>query len=46
MDRMKLRVNMYRCVLCKGAHARWWLTSKVRPPSCEERIRIAAKGRG
>lgn len=35
---MKFKISMIGCPLCKGRHAHWWFTSKVRPPSCLERI--------
>jgi hypothetical protein len=41
---VKFEIKMYPCALCKGVHAHWWLTSKVRPPSCEERIRRLKPG--
>lgn len=36
--KLKFKVNMFECVVCRGFHAHWWLTSTVRPPSCAERV--------
>lgn len=37
--KLRFEIKMMPCILCKGSHAHWWMTSKVRPPSCEERIK-------
>lgn len=32
----RMKVKHYQCAKCHGAHATFWLTSTVRPPSCKE----------